>query len=809
MPALYVDVIIPLAVTDTYTYRIPAHLENLIKAGIRVEVPFGKKKLYAALVIRVHQNKPDYATRKILTLIDEEPVVTDIQLELWKWMADYYLCDLGEVMYAAMPARLKLQSETRVRPGKHLDEQIFDLSDQEYMIAEAVSVQKEITIDQIRSILEIKTVYPIIRRLLELDVIEIYEELNEDFRPKKVTAVRLTAEFNPPEKQKELFEKISQSDHQTRVILAILQLRKQGKHLIQSDILRMTGANHGVLTALEKKGLIERYEETVSRLPDFEQDLHDTATLSTEQESIIRQIVSFEDDQTPILLHGVTGSGKTRIYIELILKTLAQGKQVLYLLPEIALTTQIVQRLQSTLGDYLLVYHSRINENARVEVWKSVLGLPKVVLSARSGIFLPFSDLGLIIVDEEHDPSYKQEEPNPRYQARDAAIFLARLHQSRIILGSATPAVESFYNARQGRYHYLSLQTRFGNLEMPEIDLVNLKKASTSGHLASDLIEEIKRMHQEGFQSILFQNRRGFAPILMCTTCGWTTLCKNCDTSLTYHQYTNQMRCHLCGYSEKPAIVCPACGNHELTLKGFGTEMIEDEVKIMLPDLKTARLDLDTARGKKQLEKIIYQFENGELDVLIGTQMISKGLDFDRVGLVGIISADHLLHFPDFRAAERAYQLMTQVAGRSGRKHRRGKVLIQAYHISHPVIGDVIAGNYEQFFNREIKERKEFGFPPFSRMIVLTTRHVDANKAALAAENISKYLKQRLGNRVSEAITPSVSRIRNRYLGLVVIKLEKKSTVIRNCKLWIREAIILMKKQKGFSTLRVSVNVDP
>ncbi|MCB0666156.1 MAG: primosomal protein N' [Saprospiraceae bacterium] len=809
MPARYADVIIPLAVKNTYTYRVPANLENQVKFGIRVEVPFGKKKLYAALVLEIHENKPAYDTRKILNVIDEEPVVTSIQLNLWRWMADYYLCDLGEIMFAAMPARLKLQSETRIKPGKNLDEQIFDLSDQEYLIAEAVSIQKEITIDQIRSILDIKTVYPLIRKLLEMEVIEIYEELLEDFRPKKVTAVRLASEYRTADKQKLIFEKTGQSDHQTRVMLALLQQEKQKKFITQADLVRMTEANHSVLAALEKKGLIERYDETISRLPDFAQDLDDASPLSQEQESIINQIDEFGDSIKPILLHGVTGSGKTRIYIELILKTLSAGKQVLYLLPEIALTTQIVQRLETILGDQLLVYHSRINENARVEVWKSVLGLPKVVLAARSGIFLPFADLGLIVVDEEHDPSFKQEDPNPRYQARDAAIVLAKIHGAKIILGSATPSIESYYNCKLEKYHYLALTERFGNMEMPEISLINLKKVSKSGHLTTELIDEIKAMKAEGFQSILFQNRRGFAPVLMCTTCGWTTLCKNCDTTLTYHQYSNQMRCHLCGYSEKPAIECPACGNHELTLKGFGTEMIEDEVKIMLPDLKTARLDLDTARGKKKLEKIIYQFESGELDILIGTQMISKGLDFDRVGLVGVVSADHLLHFPDFRAAERAFQLMTQVAGRSGRRHRRGKVLIQAYHISHPVIHDVIAGNYDQFFKREIQERKQFGFPPFSRMIVLTARHVDANKAILAAQTISQYLKQRLGDRVSDAITPSIARIRNRYLGLIVIKLEKKSSLIQQCKDWINEAIILIKKQKGFSTLRVSINVDP
>ncbi|MBK8500755.1 MAG: primosomal protein N' [Saprospiraceae bacterium] len=602
MPALYVDVIIPLAVKQTYTYAIPARLERQVKFGIRLEVPFGKKKLYAALAIRIHESKPDYATRKVLSIIDDEPVITGVQLELWQWMAAYYLCGLGEIMYAAMPSRLKLQSETRIKPGKLIDEQIFDLNDQEFMIAEAVSIQKEITIDQIRSILEIKTVYPIIKRLLDLEVIDVFEELDEDFKPKKVIAISIAEVYDTREAQSNLFELIKQSDHQTRAILAILQLRQQKKVIAQAEVMRLADVTHGVIAALEKKGLIERYEQTVSRLPDFADEMDDVHDLTGEQQVIIDQIKNLNSYEKPVLLHGVTGSGKTRIYIELILKALAAGKQVLYLLPEIALTTQIVQRLQKVLGDHLLVYHSRINENMRVEVWKKVLGLPTVVLAARSGIFLPFSDLGLIIVDEEHDPSYKQEEPNPRYQGRDAAIVLAHKHNALMILGSATPSIESYHNAQSGKYHYLRLAERFGNMEMPEIVLIDMKKGSRAGHLSPDLVDQMKMMKADGFQSILFQNRRGFAPILMCSVCGWTTLCKNCDTSLTYHQYSNQMRCHLCSYHETPVAQCPACGNHELTLKGFGTEMIEDEVKILLPDLNVGRLDL-IQPGQKTIGK--------------------------------------------------------------------------------------------------------------------------------------------------------------------------------------------------------------
>ena len=688
MPALYVDVVIPLAVRETYTYLIPASLEKQVQFGTRLEVPFGRKKLYAGLAVEIHDKKPSYPTRKVLSIIDQIPILTMPQYKLWRWIADYYLCGLGEVMFAAMPARLKLQSETLIRPGKKLDTQIFDLNDQEYMIAEAVTIQREITIDQIRSILNIKTVYPIIKRLLDLGVIEVNEELIEAFKPKTITAVRLAKEYRDhTEKQQEVFELIGKSDHQTRAMLVVLQQQHQAKYIGQNELIKIADVSHSVLVALEKKGLIERYQQVVSRIPDHEVSMADQHLLTPSQQKVLENINSFERSSKPILLHGVTGSGKTRIYVELMQKTLAAGKQVLYLLPEIALTTQIVQRLKKSLGEHLLVYHSRINNQQRVEIWKEVLNTPKIVLAARSGIFLPFSDLGLVIVDEEHDPSYKQEDPNPHYQARDAAIVLAKLHGSTLLLGSATPSIESFWNAQKGKYHYLEMAERYGEIQMPKISLVDMKKGSRAGHLSTDLIEEMRKMKEEGFQTILFQNRRGFAPLLMCSTCGWTTSCKNCDTSLTYHQYTSKMQCHLCGYHEKPAVRCPACGNPELTLRGFGTEMIEEEVKILLPEHRVARLDLDTARGKKQLERIMYQFETGQIDVLIGTQMISKGLDFERVGLVGIISADHLMHYPDFRASERAFQLMVQVGGRSGRKHRQGYVLVQALHNLAPRVG--------------------------------------------------------------------------------------------------------------------------
>ncbi len=804
---LYIDVIIPLAVRVAYSYEVPTELSEKITFGIRVEVPFGQKKLYAALIIDIHSNKPNYQTRKVRSVLDEQPIVTHEQIKLWKWIAKYYTCGLGEVMAAALPSMLKLHSETIVIPGSKLDEKIFDLEDKGYMIAEAVSIQKELTIDKIRDILQIKTVYPLVKSLIDNDVVAIKEELQQKYRAKQVTAVRTTAQYEQLE-QSQVFSMIERSDHQTRAMLAIIQLSASNKNVRLDEILQAADVNHSVIGALEKKGLIERYRLEVSRIKTYAGDKEGVKALSADQKLALEAIGRCPSEQ-PVLLHGVTGSGKTRVYIEEIKSALTAGRQVLYLLPEIALTTQIVMRLQRVFGDQLLVYHSRLNESERVEVWRKIQGLPHVVLGARSSIFLPFSDLGLIIVDEEHDGSYKQSEPNPRYQARDTAIVLARFHQARIILGSATPSIESYQNTRSGKYRLVELRKRYGEIRMPEILVVDLKRVSKLGYFSRDLLDEIEHTHREGMQTILFQNRRGFAPMLLCTACAWSAMCKNCDTSLTYHKYINQMQCHFCAYHETPALLCPACGNHELTLRGFGTELIEDDIKIRLPELKVGRLDLDTARGKKRLQQIISSFENGALDILIGTQMVTKGLDFENVGLVGVINADQLLHYPDFRATERAFQLMTQVSGRAGRHKKQGRVVIQAYQTSHPVIKEVIQHDYASYFNREIEERRRFGFPPFSRIVEVTLKHGKAATVDRAGRSMAKYLKERLGSRIRGPLIPSVSRVRNKYLQVVTIKLEKDAQLIAKTKAWLLEIEAILAKQKGMSTLRVAINVDP
>lgn len=805
--ACYIDVIIPLAVKVAYSYKVPAELQPKLKFGVRVEVPFGKKKLYAALVIEIHERPPEYPAREILSVLDDDAIVTRTQINFWKWMANYYACGLGEVMAASLPSMLKLHSETIVVPGPALDDKIFDLDDRGYMIAEAVSIQKELTIEKIRDILNIKTVYPLIKRLMEDQVVAVKEELQQKYKTKQVMGIRLSPTCEKGDKGA-IFDKIKKSDHQTRAMLAIIQLTSIQQEVRLQDVLKSADVTHQVVSSLEKKGFVERYQMEVSRIKSYAGDLEGIKTLSNDQRLALQTISDSKREQ-PILLHGVTGSGKTRIYIERIKEELDSGRQVLYLLPEIALTTQIVTRLQKVFGDQLLVYHSKMSESERVEVWRKVQGLPHVVLGARSSIFLPFSDLGLLIVDEEHDGSYKQTQPSPRYQARDCAIMLAKMHQAAIILGSATPSVESYRNSLAGKYQLVELTQRYGDMKMPEIVIVDLKTGPQMGHFSRDLLDEIEETHRLGYQTILFQNRRGFAPMLLCSVCGWSAMCKNCDTTLTYHKYVNQMQCHFCAYHEKPASICPACGNFELTLKGFGTELIEDDIKVRLPELKVGRLDLDTARGKKQLEKIITSFENRELDILIGTQMVTKGLDFEDVGLVGIINSDQLLYYPDYRATERAFQLMTQVSGRAGRHKRQGRVIIQGRNITHPVIKEVLKHDYASFFQRELEERRKFGFPPFSRLIEVTIKHPKSDIVDMAAKSLAHFMRQRLGERIRGPMIPSVSRVRNRYLQLVMIKLERDKRLISKTKDWLREAQAFLIKQKGMSTLRIAVNVDP
>ena len=825
----YAKIILPMATPKPYTYHIPEELAEKVKFGVRVEVQFGiGRDLYSALVIEITAIKPEHPTKPILQVIDNEAIITSEQLRFWQWMASYYACTLGEIMSAALPTNMKLSSETRIVLNPEHDQNFSHLDDKEYIVAEALTLQKELTIEQIQKILNQKTVYPIVNRLLMFGILELKEELQQKFKPKTALYIRLKEPYLSDTEGYALaaaFDLVKNSDKQTNVLLAFAQLSRNQDYksllgIKAADIYEKAKVDIAVLRAVEKKGIFELYEREVSRVGGYEDDISEATEMSDQQTKAIYEIgQSFfrgtptEKDKNVVLLHGATGSGKTRVYVELIQQALAKGEQVLYLLPEIALTTQITSRLQIIFGDNIAVYHSRLNGQERVELWQQTLAGKPVILGVRSSLFLPFKNLKYIIVDEEHDASFKQQDPNPRYNARDASIYLASLYGAKVLLGTATPSVESYYNAQTGKYGLVEMPKRFGGLQMPEIVIVDnkeeLKKRTLHGNFTSRLIEELKGALERGEQAILFQNRRGYAPTMACPTCGWTSECKNCDVNLTYHKFSNSLTCHYCGYTIRLPKECPACGHKSLNIKGFGTERIEDELKIHLPEAKIGRMDLDTSRSKTAHSKIINDFEEKRIEILVGTQMVTKGLDFENVGLVGVLSADNLLKFPDFRATERAFQLMMQVAGRAGRKHKRGKVIIQAFDIKHPILRDIVENEYATFFKRELQERQNFQYPPYFRLIGVSLRHKKHEVLHAAAKVFTKYLKEKLGNRVNGPAIPIVERVNTYFILNYLIKVEKDADKIRFTKETIAQATFEMQNTEGYSNVRVAVDVDP
>ncbi|MCB0560707.1 MAG: primosomal protein N' [Lewinellaceae bacterium] len=811
----YVTVILPLAVPKPYTYAVPEHLIPDASFGKRVEVQFGKAKLYTALVIEQHRRAPEaYTPKPILSVVDDEPIINKIQLQLWQWLADYYLCTLGEVMHAALPANLKLASETRLTLSPLFDEDFEGLDDKEYLIAEALSIQNEISIEEVRGILQQKTVYPLIRRMLEKRIVYLKEDLKAKYKPKTVACVRLREPYaSQPKRLEEAFELCSRSTRQVEALMAYVQVSRQLEFVRRQDIYTKANVDASVLKAMEKKEIFELYGREVSRLGGYEEETVDADTLSEQQEQALEELRGHFRDKNVVLLHGVTGSGKTRVYIELIQEAIQRGEQVLYLLPEIALTTQITSRLEKVFGDQLSIYHSRFSNNERVEMWNGVLKDKPVVLGARSALFLPFRKLGLIIVDEEHDSSYKQYDPSPRYNARDAAVYLAHLHGAKTLLGTATPSLESYFNAKTGKYGLVGMPERFGGLQLPAVELVDAKRQMQEqklhSHFTSVLLDELKAALERGEQAILFQNRRGYSPTYRCLTCDWHSECIHCDVSLTYHKFKNVLKCHYCGYTARLPDACPACGAKQLVLKGFGTEKIEDELKIYLPDAKIGRMDLETVRGKNAHAKLINDFEEGRLDILVGTQMVTKGLDFEKVGVVGVLSADQLLQFPDFRAGERAFQLMLQVSGRAGRKHKQGKVIIQAFNTTSPVIREVLANDYAGFFTREMMERQQFKYPPYYRLIRITLKHKKPQTLNEGASLFENALKSKLGEWAIGPAVPYVGRVRGYYLLDFLIKLPRDAKKIRFAKEVVQQAIDGMQQTSGYSGVRVNVDVDP
>jgi primosomal protein N' (replication factor Y) len=811
----YADIILPLALPKrTYTYAVPDSVADIVRPGIRVEVQFGRNKVYSGLVEKIHEKKPDYAVKPIISVLDEISMVSLRQLELWDWMAQYYCSSLGEVMSAALPGRLKLSSETRIVRNDNFGDNFSDFDDEEYLIAEALLIQKEISVDDARKILNKKTVFQVIQRLLNRGVLYLREDLQEKYQSRKVTGVRMGPRLRGQESlMREVFEELQSRDRQLEIMMAFLVLEKSRPFVRKRELLDRAEATDSTLRTLVKKGILEFYDQEVSRLGGFGSEVAEADALTSQQEQALAEIDSHFDHKNVVLLSGVTGSGKTRVYVELIQQAVREGGQALYLLPEIALTTQIISRLQKVFGDDVIVYHSKINSQERVEVWKAAQAGKSVILAARSGLFLPFRNLKLIVVDEEHDPSFKQYDPAPRYHARDAAVYLAGLYGAKTLLGTATPSLETWHNVLSGKYGLVEMKERFSGVEMPDISVVDLREQLKTRQMQSifskPLLEKLTQTIANGEQAILFQNRRGYAPVLKCEVCDWNAMCRHCDVSLTYHKLTNRLRCHYCGYTDNPAVVCPACGSGKLSLKGFGTEKIEDELRIFLPDARIARMDMDTAGARSGLVALLNDFEERRIDILVGTQMVTKGLDFENVGFVGVLAADSLTRFPDFRAGERAFQLLTQVAGRAGRKKKRGQVLIQAYDPGHPVITEVLKHDFDTFVKRELAERQEFHYPPYYRLIHLELRHKDPQTVNAAAAWFAAALREKLGERVLGPVIPNIARVRGAFGQDIMLKLEKKADILNGSKQLIRQITELMNGKPGFSQVVVSVDVDP
>jgi len=811
---LFVEVILPLSLAKNYTYRVPFELNNQIEIGKRVVVQFGKHKIYTALICSITTVPPTvYEAKYILDVIDSSPSVTATQLKFWSWMTEYYMCNEGDVMTAALPASLKLASETILILRDDFDDSA-ELSEKEEIIINTLKKQQKLTVNDVSKLLGQKTIYPIINHLLDKELILVAEEVIQKYKPLLKSFIILNEFYNDEENLKQLFSILDRAPKQLDALLAYLKLNKLGLPIAKEQLLEESNCGPAALKALTDKDIFTVFKRPVSRLAPHDDDFSINFTLNEGQQNALSQINAAFEEKDVVLLHGVTASGKTQVYIKLIEQIINRGdEQVLFLLPEIALTTQIVERIKQYFGNSIGVYHSKFNNSERVEIWNKVKhGAFKVVLGARSAVFLPFQNLKLIVVDEEHEPSYKQYDPAPRYQARDAAIYLAHLHGAKVILGSATPSLESYYNALNGKYGLVEMKQRFGGVQLPNQQVVSIaeetKRKTMVSYFSSVLIKDIDLALSKKEQIVLFQNRRGYATILICATCGYTPKCVNCDVSLTYHKSSGKLHCHYCGYQQSSVNICPACGSVHVEQKGFGTERIEEELKLLYPEVSIARLDMDTTRTKNGLQQILTDFQDKKTDILIGTQMVAKGLDFDNLSLIGVINADTLLGYPDFRAYERSYQLLAQVAGRAGRRADQGNVCIQTYDADNRIIKQVVDNDYLGMYNDEIAEREKFLYPPFSRMIFIAVKHKDANVLEKAALFLAQTLKAKFGQRVLGPEQPLISRVRNLYIKQIIIKADKH-TAIHKVKNVLRETLTEFNAMKDFKSVLIQIDVDP
>ncbi|MBO4841479.1 MAG: primosomal protein N' [Bacteroidaceae bacterium] len=792
--AQFADVILPLPLEGTFTYSLPQTFANLVQVGSRIIVPFGTTKFYSAIVVKLHDTVPSYTTKEAMELLDSSPIVTTAQLKLWKWIADYYLCTIGDVYKAALPSGMKLESESSVM---YNEEFVADdtLTPSEEKIIQALEEETTLSLSTLQKRTGIRNILPLVKRLLEKDAIHIKEEVKRTYKPRYATYVRITEPYFNEEKLNETLTQLKRSAKQAELLLKYISLsgisaalalqnRQLLKEISRQELMESTACTPSVLKGLCQKGILELYQKPVGRITQqylpTELVMH---PLSEDQARAKDEIKECWKQKDVCLLHGVTSSGKTEVYIHLIKEIIEQGKQVLFMLPEIVLTAQLTDRLKRVFGDRLGVYHSRYPDAERVEVYQKMLSDAPydIIVGVRSSIFLPFKKLGLIIIDEEHETSFKQQDPAPRYQARNVALVMAKTAKAKTLLGSATPSLESYYNAKTGKYGLVQLHKRYGNVQLPQIEVVNMremaKKKMMNGPFTPQLIERIREALQQSKQVILFQNRRGYAPMMECKTCGWVPRCQKCDVSLTLHRNMRQLTCHYCGASYPIPQKCPNCEEQNLMGRGYGTERIEDCLQNIFPEARIARMDLDTTRSRQRYEQIIYDFQHYKTDILVGTQMVTKGLDFDRVSVVGILNASTMLSQPDFRSYEHAFQMMEQVAGRAGRKNEQGYVVLQTQDVEASAIKQVVQHNYTAMYKEQMEERSLFNYPPYCRLIYVYMKHRDERVLENLSRDYANLLKQIFGQRILGPDTPPIAKVQMMYIRKIIVKIELSASI--------------------------------
>ena len=815
----YVDVILPLPLPRCFTYSLPDEGAEEVQIGCRVVVPFGRKKYYTAIVRNVHHYAPtEYEVKEISTVLDTSPILLPGQFRFWEWLADYYLCTQGDVYKAALPSGLKLESETIVEYNPDFEADA-PLSEREQLVLDLLAKEPEQCVTKLEKESGLKNILTVIKSLLDKEALFVKEELRRTYKPKTEARVRLAADASGGENLRRIFDELERAPKQLALLMKYVELSGvlgdgASKEVSKKELLQRASASPAIFNGLVEKQIFEVYYQEIGRLNRLVGKTVELNVLNEHQQRAYHEIMQSFQEKNVCLLHGVTSSGKTEVYIHLIEETLRQGRQVLYLLPEIALTTQITERLKRVFGSRLGIYHSKFPDAERVEIWQKQLTEEgyDIILGVRSSVFLPFRNLGLVIVDEEHENTYKQQDPAPRYHARNAAIVLASMYGAKTLLGTATPSVETWQNATTGKFGWVELKERYKEIQLPEIIPVDIKelhrKKRMTGQFSPLLLQYVREALDNKQQVILFQNRRGFAPMIECRTCGWVPKCKNCDVSLTYHKGINQLTCHYCGYTYQLPRSCPACEGVELMHRGFGTEKIEDDVKLIFPEASVARMDLDTTRTRSAYEKIIADFEQGKTDILIGTQMVSKGLDFDHVSVVGILNADTMLNYPDFRSYERAFQLMAQVAGRAGRKNKRGRVVLQTKSIDHPIIRQVMTNDYEDMVAGQLAERQMFHYPPYYRMVYVYLKNRNETLLDVMAHTMAEKLRALFGNRILGPDKPLVARIQTLFIRKIVVKIEQNAPMSRARELLLRVQREMIEDER-FKSLIVYYDVDP